>query len=113
LAGKRLAGHLPPANDLSDGYLTTAPLRSYAPNGFGLWQTVGNVWEWCADWYDPAYYRRSPRHDPTGPARGTTRVIRGGSFLCHDSYCNRYRKAARSSDTPHSSTANTGFRTVA
>ncbi|GAA1828155.1 formylglycine-generating enzyme family protein [Pseudonocardia ailaonensis] len=104
-------GDFPASNDLDDGYLTTAPVRSYAPNGFGLWQTVGNVWEWCSDWYDPTYYRRAPAVDPTGPDTGTARSLRGGSFLCHDSYCNRYRVAARSSNTPDSSAANIGFRT--
>ncbi|MGH3352335.1 MAG: formylglycine-generating enzyme family protein, partial [Nocardioides sp.] len=106
-------GDFPVLNTAEDGWATTAPVRSFAPNSYGLWQTVGNVWEWCADWFDPAYYRVSPRESPTGPDRGTTRVLRGGSFLCHDSYCNRYRNAARSSNTPDSSMNNTGFRTVA
>lgn len=106
-------GRFPVSNDISDGYLVTAPARSFEPNGFGLWQTVGNVWEWCGDWYDPQYYGRSPADDPQGPGEGKTRVMRGGSYLCHDSYCNRYRNAARSSNTPDSSSGNTGFRTVA
>jgi formylglycine-generating enzyme required for sulfatase activity len=106
-------GTFPTVNTLADGYLTTAPVRSYAPNDYGLWQTVGNVWEWCADWWDPRYYARSPRHEPLGPEAGQARVLRGGSYLCHDSYCNRYRNAARSSNTPDSSMANAGFRTVA
>lgn len=106
-------GRFPTHNTTEDGYLTTAPVRSYRPNGYGLWQTVGNVWEWCADWWDPGYYRRSPRHSPTGPKRGESRVLRGGSYLCHDSYCNRYRNAARSANTPDSSMGNAGFRTVA
>jgi len=106
-------GTFPTVNTAADGWLTTAPVRSYEPNGFGLWQTVGNVWEWCADWFDAQYYANSPRVNPVGPATGETRVTRGGSFLCHDSYCNRYRNAARSSNTPDSSTGNTGFRTVA
>jgi formylglycine-generating enzyme required for sulfatase activity len=99
-------------NTEEDGFLTTAPVRSYQPNGYGLWQTVGNVWEWCADWFDAEYYSHSPKVNPAGPATGLTRVTRGGSFLCHDSYCNRYRNSARSSNTPDSSTANAGFRTV-
>jgi formylglycine-generating enzyme required for sulfatase activity len=106
-------GRFPAYNGLDDGYLTTAPVRTYAPNGFGLWQTVGNVWEWCADWYEPGYYACSPRDDPRGPAFGTARVLRGGSYLCHDSYCNRYRNSARSANTPDSSMGNAGFRTVA
>lgn len=93
-------GRFPAENTLDDGHLTTAPVRSYHPNDYGLWQTVGNVWEWCADRWDPA------RGDDS-------RVTRGGSYLCHASYCNRYRNAARSSNTPDSSTGNTGFRTVA
>lgn len=105
-------GTFPVVNTQDDGWLTTAPVRTYRPNGHGLWQTVGNVWEWCADWYHPRYYRSSPPRNPTGPRSGTARVTRGGSFLCHDSYCNRYRNSARSSNTPDSSTANTGFRTA-
>jgi sulfatase modifying factor 1 len=103
-------GDFPHANTLDDGHLTTAPVKSYRPNGFGLFNTVGNVWEWCADWYDPAYYAVSPAVDPRGPGSGTHRVMRGGSYLCHDSYCNRYRVAARSGNTPDSATANLGFR---
>ncbi|GAA2486857.1 hypothetical protein Ahu01nite_025700 [Winogradskya humida] len=106
-------GDFPVGNTAEDGWLTTAPARSYDPNGYGLYQPIGNVWEWCADWFSPVYYSQSPVEDPQGPALGTARVIRGGSYLCHDSYCNRYRNAARSSNTPDSSTGNTGFRTVA
>jgi formylglycine-generating enzyme required for sulfatase activity len=106
-------GVFPERNDLDDGYLTTAPVRSFAPNAYGLWQTVGNVWEWCADWFGPRYYKFSPDTDPRGPKLGAARVIRGGSYLCHDSYCNRYRNAARSSNTPESSMGNAGFRTAA
>lgn len=106
-------GEFPVVNTLADGWLTTAPVRSYRPNGYGLWQTVGNVWEWCADWFDPQYYGRSPRRDPQGPDAGSSRVLRGGSYLCHDSYCNRYRNAARSANTPDSSMGNAGFRTAA
>jgi len=106
-------GDFPVRNTVDDGWLTTAPARSFEPNGFGLWQTVGNVWEWCADWYSPGYYSSSPRENPTGPDAGSARVLRGGSYLCHDSYCNRYRNSARSSNTPDSSMGNAGFRTVA
>lgn len=105
-------GEFPERNTAEDGWVTTAPARSFAPNGYGLHQPVGNVWEWCADWFSPAYYETSPLDDPQGPSTGAARVIRGGSYLCHDSYCNRYRNAARSSNTPDSSTGNTGFRTV-
>ena len=103
-------GTFPTVNTLEDGHLTTAPVKSFAPNGYGLWNTAGNVWEWCADWFDPTYYTRSPVDSPTGPASGEARVMRGGSYLCHDSYCNRYRVAARSSNTPDSASANIGFR---
>lgn len=110
-------GAFPVRNTARDGFLTTAPVRSYAPNGFGLWQTVGNVWEWCADWFNPRTYELALRHgevrDPAGPGYGISRVMRGGSYLCHDSYCNRYRNAARTSNTPDSSSGNVGFRTVA
>ncbi len=68
------------------------------------------MWEWCADWFSPTYYAESPPQDPRGPESGTARVMRGGSYLCHDSYCNRYRVAARSANTPESSSANLGFR---
>jgi sulfatase modifying factor 1 len=106
-------GEFPLRNTGDDGWITTAPVRSFEPNAYGLWQPVGNVWEWCADWFSPVYYAQSPVDDPRGPVTGSARVIRGGSYLCHDSYCNRYRNAARSSNTPDSSAGNTGFRTVA
>jgi formylglycine-generating enzyme len=106
-------GDFPRRNTVEDGWLTTAPVRSFAPNGYGVWQSVGNVWEWCHDWFDPGYYGRSPDRDPQGPGRGAQRVMRGGSYLCHLSYCNRYRNSARSSNTPDSSMGNAGFRTVA
>jgi Uncharacterized conserved protein len=105
-------GEFPHANTLDDGYLATAPAQHYLPNGYGLYQTVGNVWEWCQDWYHPGYYRTSLLDDPRGPAAGQQRVLRGGSFLCHDSYCNRYRNSARSQNTPDSAMSNAGFRTV-
>ena len=106
-------GRFPVVNTLDDGYLTTAPVRTFPPNDYGLWQTVGNVWEWCADWWSPFSYAAGASQDPTGPDCGEQRVMRGGSYLCHDSYCNRYRNAARSSNTPDSSMGNAGFRTVA
>ncbi len=105
-------GTFPNENDMDDGFLTTAPARHFEPNGYGLYQAVGNVWEWCQDWYDPNYYRSAPAASPAGPATGRQRVLRGGSFLCHDSYCNRYRNSARSQNTPDSAMSNAGFRTV-
>nr|WP_237740716.1 formylglycine-generating enzyme family protein [Arthrobacter crystallopoietes] len=106
-------GEFPRSNTLDDGYLGTAPVRTFPPNGFGLYEVSGNVWEWCNDWFLPKYYRNSPSHNPQGPTIGRGRVMRGGSFLCHDSYCNRYRVAARSSNGPESASSNCGFRTVA
>lgn len=110
-------GTFPMENTRQDGWLTTAPVRSFEPNGFGLWQTVGNIWEWCADVFDAhAYSDRAgsfPPAEPSEPGTDALRVLRGGSYLCHDSYCNRYRNSARSSNTPESSMGNAGFRTVA
>ncbi len=103
-------GRFPDFNTELDGYLGTAPVRSYKPNGYGLYNASGNVWEWCADWFSPDYHLREARDNPNGPPSGTARVIRGGSYLCHDSYCNRYRVGARSANTPDSSTGNMGFR---
>lgn len=107
-------GTFPSDNTGEDGWLTTAPVRTYAPNGYGLWQMVGNVWEWCEDsWSPAAYARRGPStHGPLEVGDTDAKVLRGGSYLCHDSYCNRYRNAARSSNSMESSTANAGFRTV-
>ena len=105
-------GAFPLFNSGDDGWRATAPAGSFEPNGFGLHQTAGNVWEWCRDWFSPDYYAVSPRENPTGPETGEERVMRGGSFLCHASYCNRYRVAARSSNTPNSSASNIGFRTM-
>ncbi|WP_433365275.1 formylglycine-generating enzyme family protein [Streptosporangium sp. CA-115845] len=105
-------GRFPTHNTGEDGHLGTAPVKSYRPNGYGLHNMVGNAWEWCADWFGTDHLSR-PLEDPRGPETGTSRVIRGGSYLCHDSYCNRYRVAARSSNTPDSSSGNTGFRLAA
>lgn len=105
-------GEFPTSNAREDGYLGTCPVRSFPANGFGLYEVAGNVWEWCADWFSPYYYRNSPVTDPAGPAFGRDRVTRGGSYLCHASYCHRYRVAARTGNTPESSTGNCGFRTA-
>ncbi|MFC7219496.1 formylglycine-generating enzyme family protein [Streptomyces polyrhachis] len=97
-------GDFPHRNTGAHARTGTAPARSYRPNGYGLYQAVGNVWEWCEDHFG-ADHTKAPREG--------RRVMRGGSHMCHDSYCNRYRVAARSSNTPDSSTGNIGFRVAA
>jgi len=105
-------GEFPEHNTGDDGYLQTAPVDEFSPNGFGIYNPAGNVWEWCADWFSPEHHTTDAysSDNPTGPADGTERVMRGGSYLCHESWCNRYRVAARSSNTPDSGTGNIGFR---
>lgn len=90
-------------------YVATAPVTAYPANGKGLHNTVGNVWEWTADWFWRDR-RKGPEVAMSGLEVSPGRVIKGGSYLCHDSYCNRYRVAARSWNSPDSTTGNTGFR---
>lgn len=92
-------GRFPTTNTMDDGHLATAPVTAYDPNGYGLYNAVGNVWEWTAD--------------PFGRGTPGARAMRGGSYLCHASYCNRYRVAARTANTPDSSAGNIGFRVAA
>ncbi len=105
-------GDFPNVDTGDDGYTATAPVDAYPPNGFGLSVITGNAWEWCADWFHPSYHVLATRNNPVGPSEGTRKAMRGGSFLCHASYCNRYRVAARTSNTPDSATTNISFRCV-
>lgn len=93
-------GDFPVSNTAEDGYLGTAPVDSFEPNGYGLYNVCGNVWEWCQDSWNDSDFEES-------------KVIKGGSFMCHDSYCNRYRLSARSSHQKSGFTAHIGFRCVA
>lgn len=110
-------GSFPDKNTAEDNYLTTAPVMSFRPNGFGLYDMSGNVWEWTADWMDADYYTTLPQvtTNPTGPDDGATtthpyqKVLKGGSFLCNASYCSGYRVARRSSNGWDSGSNHIGF----
>ena len=122
-------GEFPRRNVAFDGFVRSAPVRTYPPNGFGLFDTAGNVWEWCADLYaDNAYAERvrglapgaavtdpkgpSKSRDPRNPHAPESRVHRGGSFLCNDSYCASYRPSARMAASPDTALEHLGFRCV-
>ncbi|MBD0672063.1 formylglycine-generating enzyme family protein [Streptomyces sp. CBMA156] len=106
-------GTFPTRNTAADGHRGTAPVDAFEPNGFGLYNVSGNVWEWCADWWTTDHPAGRPPVGPAGPAAGTDKVIRGGSHMCHKSYCNRYRVAARTANSPDSSSGHAGFRCAA
>jgi formylglycine-generating enzyme required for sulfatase activity len=102
-------GEFPRIDTAEDGFAGACPVDSFPPNAFGLYSITGNVWEWCADWFNTAFDDK-PQRNPAGPLHGDAKVMKGGSFLCHASYCNRYRVAARTSNTPDSAASNIGFR---
>lgn len=115
-------GNFPHNNLKSDGHMRTAPVGSYNPNGYGLYDMAGNVWEWCSDWYQIDLYRNRMNKgiiiDPQGPDKpfdpfepyALKRVTRGGSFLCHDSYCASYRPSARRGTSYDTGMSHLGFR---
>ena len=115
-------GEFPSRNDRADGFDRTAPAGSFPPNGYGLYDMAGNVWEWCSDWYRRDLYGSRaggpPIVNPPGPARPgdegspstPMRVQRGGSFLCNDRYCSRYRPSARHGCSPDTGMSHVGFR---
>lgn len=103
-------GRFPDHNSLADGFLGTAPVDSYAPNGAGLFNMVGNVWEWTADPFRIRSLGRMARRRNEQAARDQEKLAKGGSFLCHSSYCYRYRIAARTAMSADSATSHAGFR---
>ncbi len=117
-------GRFPDQNTVRDGYYTSAPVKSFPPNGYRLYDMAGNVWEWCSDYYRPDYYQTLHQQgvvrNPKGPASSfdpqeptvPKRVQRGGSFLCHDSYCSSYRSSARMKASPDTGLSHAGFRCV-
>lgn len=105
-------GEFPTCDTAEDGYAGTCPVDSFPANGYGLYSVTGNAWEWCSDWFGTRFRAKPALRDPVGPAKGDGKVMKGGSFLCHASYCNRYRVGARTGNTPDSSSSNIGFRCV-
>ena len=117
-------GSFPYSNSEDDGFYSTAPVKSFEPNNFGLYDMAGNVWEWTSDWYHPGYYQQQadagPQNNPQGPAESydpnepfaPKRTQRGGSFLCNDSYCASYRVSARMPGSPDTGMPHVGFRCV-
>nr|XP_057910799.1 formylglycine-generating enzyme isoform X2 [Doryrhamphus excisus] len=104
-------GDFPHHNSAEDGYVKTSPVMSFPANAFGVFDMVGNAWEWTSDWWT-VHHSTEKQSNPTGPSSGSDKVKKGGSYMCHKSYCYRYRCAARSQNTPDSSASNLGFRCV-
>ena len=113
-------GNFPIKNSLEDGFEFLAPVKSFPPNAYGLYDMEGNVWEWCNDFYRPDYYQKSSKENPHGPPDSydpdepnvVKRVVRGGSFLCSDQYCIRYKAGSRGKGEIKSASNNLGFRCV-
>lgn len=105
-------GEFPERDTGEDGFTGTAPVDSFQPNGYGLYTVVGNTWEWCADHFHTDWHVEATRMNPVGPPSGTQRVMKGGSYLCHESYCRRYRNAARTGNAPDTAAGHIGFRVV-
>ena len=103
-------GRFPSTNTLADGFAGTAPVGSFAPNGFGLFNPCGNVWEWCADPFRVRSLTSPAKQRNQAAVAERERVMKGGSYLCHRSYCYRYRIAARTGRSPDTSAGHTGFR---
>jgi formylglycine-generating enzyme required for sulfatase activity len=106
-------GHFPEHDAGTDGYARIAPVGRFPPNGYGLLDVAGNVWEWTSDWFSEDYFRTAAGAvDPRGPSGGTEKAIRGGSWLCSTNYCTGYRVAARQHTPRDSALNNLGFRCV-
>ena len=105
-------GDFPRENTLKDGYFSTAPAHMFPPNEFGLRNVIGNVWEWCQDTWSIDHQTSGPKKNSIKTPLDKRKVAKGGSFLCHHSYCNRYRCSARIPNLPDDSACNWGFRCV-
>jgi formylglycine-generating enzyme required for sulfatase activity len=130
-AGKFMAntfqGHFPDNNTAEDGFRETSPVGSFPPNGYGLYDMAGNVWQWCSDWYRPDYYAtltaadsKAVASNPKGPDNGydpdepqvAKRIMKGGSYLCTDQYCGRFMPGSRGKGDPDTPLNHVGFRCV-